>query len=100
MRIILHNPYGNRQSAIGNSALRPVLDVVVRVRQREAVEREVRGDGVDELPALEELRRVAAGGDDVGPVAQGGGVVFGELLDHAADAVEDAVQDRVAGGDA
>src|SRR5205085_4703697 len=62
-----------------DGASRLVLDVVFREGEGDAIERQVGGDGVDELPGLEQLRGVAASGDDVGPGAQLGGVVLDEV---------------------
>src|SRR5262245_44770249 len=70
---------------------RAMLDVMVRVRESDAVERQVGRNGVDQLPAFEQRRRVTAGRDDFGPVAQFRGVVLGKLFDQPADAVEHAL---------
>src|SRR5687768_3291838 len=48
---------------------RSMLDVMVRVSQRDAVQRQVGRDRVNELPVLKQQRRIAAGRDDVGPGA-------------------------------
>src|SRR5450432_238049 len=48
---------------------RSMLDVMFRIRQRDAVKREVRGNSVDEFPIFEKFLRIAAGCDDVGPIA-------------------------------
>src|SRR5688500_6314424 len=48
---------------------RSMLDVMIRVRQRDAVKRQVGRDRMDQLPVLKQQRRIAAGRDDVGPSA-------------------------------
>lgn len=70
---------------------------MVGIGEGDAIEGEVWGDGMDEFPALEEGIGVAAGGDDIGPEAEGSGVVFDEFFDHAADAVVDAVEEGLFG---
>src|SRR4051794_3304427 len=74
-----------------------VFDVMLRVRQSDAVKRQVRGDGVDEFPVFEQRLRVAASGDDVGPVAQRRRIALCQFLDHPADAVEGALEDGLLG---
>src|SRR5438552_18570102 len=73
-------------------------DMMTRIGQRDAVKHQVRRDRVNQLPALEERLCVAAGGDDLRPIAKLGGIILGKLLDHAADAVEDALKHRLLSG--
>src|SRR6185437_5009036 len=74
-----------------------MLDVMVGIGQRDAIKREVGRYRMDQFPAVKERVGVAAGGDQVGPMAQGRRVILYKFLHHSADAVIDALEHRLLG---